>query len=95
MKIHTILYTMKGCDHCRKMKRKLRENRINFIDRDVDKHENEYEDLKKIIHSDYVPIFMIIEESDDLATPYFYVPGQSFKDFDDAIDIIKEHQAKG
>ena len=33
-----ILYTMKGCPWCYEMKKQLKENKINFNNRDIEKH---------------------------------------------------------
>lgn len=94
MKIHTIIYSMKGCPFCDEIKKKLSESNINFIDRDIHDYEDEYDDFSKITESDSVPALLIIEESVDKVEPFFYVPEKNFDLIDEAVEIIKEHNAR-
>ena len=94
MKLHTIIYTMEGCPFCEEIKQKLTENNIEFIDRDINKFEGEYDDFVKITESDFVPALLIIEESIDKVEPFFYVPEKDFDLIDDAVKIIKEHNER-
>ena len=48
-----ILYTMEGCPFCTMMKEKLIESNINFYDRDIDEHKDEYDlfvEILSLIH---------------------------------------------
>ena len=36
-----VVYSMKGCIHCESFKQKLKENKIKFINRDIEKYEEE------------------------------------------------------
>ena len=38
-----ILYTMKGCPFCQMMKEKLTESMIDYHERDIDDHKDEYD----------------------------------------------------
>ena len=85
-----ILYTMDGCPFCTMMKDKLKESNINFHDRDIDEHKDEYDLFVEITESDYVPAFMIIE-GDEQKQPItsLYAPDRDFNDLDEGIEIIK------
>ena len=85
-----ILYTMDGCPFCTMMKDKLKESNINFHDRDIDEHKEEYDLFVEITESDYVPAFMIIE-GDEQKQPItsLYAPDRDFNDLDEGIEIIK------
>lgn len=85
---------MKGCPFCDEIKKKLSESNINFIDRDIHDYEDEYDDFSKITESDSVPALLIIEESVDKVEPFFYVPEKNFDLIDEAVEIIKEHNAR-
>jgi glutaredoxin len=94
MEVYTIIYTMKGCPHCEHIKNVLTENNIDFIGRDIDDHESEYEDFKKRTGSDFVPAMLIIEKEGEKYEPYFYVPEQHYNEIHEAVEIIKKHNFK-
>ena len=85
-----ILYTMDGCPFCTMMKDKLKESNINFYDRDIDEHRDEYDLFVEITENEYVPAFMIIE-GDDKKQPItsLYAPDRDFNDLDEGLEIIK------
>ena len=85
-----ILFTMDGCPFCGVMKEKLKESNINFYERDIDEHKDEYDLFVEITKNDYVPAFMIIE-GDDEKQPItsLYAPDRDFNDLDEGIEIIK------
>lgn len=94
MKLHTIIYTMEGCPFCVEIKEMLIENNIEYIDRDINKYGEEYDDFVKITESDSVPALLIIEETIDKIEPFFYVPEKDFDLIEDAVKIIKEHNER-
>ena len=89
-----VLYTMKGCPWCDLMKKKLREENIKFVNRDIEKYQQEYDTFVKVTKSELIPAFMIIEVVDDEQTPRIYVPEKDFNDIDQGVSIIKEHFKK-
>jgi glutaredoxin len=86
-----VVFTMKGCPYCDEMKEKLNEVGVNFIDRDIDEHEDEYNLFVEVTENDYVPSFMIIESPDNLPKTYLFAPDRDYQGIDEGIDIIKEH----
>jgi hypothetical protein len=72
------------------MKDKLNESNINFYERDINEHKDEYDLFVEITKNDYVPAFMIIE-GDDEKQPItsLYAPDRDFNDLDEGIEIIK------
>jgi glutaredoxin len=78
MKVHTIVFTMKGCPHCDHIKDLLKENNIPFYNRDIDQYEEDYEVFKKVTESDYVPALLIVEEDEDELRSFQYVPEKHF-----------------
>ena len=78
-----ILFTMKGCPHCDKLKNKLIENKIQFVEKDVDKYEKTYDQFSKAVKSDYLPAILIGKRA--------FVPDKSFKSINEASIIIKKY----
>ena len=81
---------MNGCPFCQMMKDRLIEEKINFYERDIEEHSDEYNMFVEITENDYVPAFMIIEgENNNLPTTTLYAPDRDFNDLDEGIEIIK------
>jgi len=85
-----VLYTMKGCPWCDLMKQKLKESKIKFVNRDIEKHDDEYKIFVKITKNEFLPAFMIIEDLNGDSKSKLFAPDRDFKDIDDGINIIKE-----
>jgi glutaredoxin len=94
MKVHNIIFTMKGCPHCEDIKNKLNENNISFVDRDIHEHASEYDDFSKFTGSDYVPALLIVEEENDDLKSYFYVPEKHYNEINEAVEIVMLHNNK-
>ena len=85
-----ILYTMKGCPFCVMMKDKLKESNLNFHERDIDDHKDEYDLFVEVTENDFVPAFMIIENSEtNEPITSLYAPDRDFNDLDEGLEIIK------
>lgn len=84
-----ILFTMKNCPHCMEMKKKLNENQIEYHERDIEEHSDEYEIFVEITENEYVPSFMIIES--ESTNSLLFAPERDFNELDEGIRIIKEH----
>jgi glutaredoxin len=90
-----IIYTMKGCPYCVMMKEQLQSLNIEFIERDIDKEEKEFEMYSKAVGgNDSVPAIMIIEVENGSHKSHFYAPEKHFEKIEDGVRIIKEHREK-
>ena len=87
MKKHLVVYTMEGCPHCDNFKNALKENKIKFKNRDINKHEEEYGLFVEITQNEFVPAFMIVEEETENAS--LFVPDRDFQDIHEALEIVK------
>jgi glutaredoxin len=85
-----ILFTMKGCPHCVEMKEMLVNEGIDFVDRDIDKYEEEYNMFVEITENEYVPAFMLIENPETDPISELYAPDRDYDDLEDGVGIIKE-----
>jgi len=83
---------MKGCPFCDDFKKMLKEERIEFFDRDIDKYEKEYDMFTEITENDMVPALLIIEGDGKDYKSYMYAPERNYNELTEAISIIKEHK---
>jgi len=86
-----ILFTMDGCPYCVQMKEQLRESNIDFVERDIDEHKDEYDMFVEITENEFVPAFMIVESPDDSPKSYLFAPERDFDEIEEGVNIIKEH----
>jgi len=77
------MFTMKGCHHCDNLKKKLTENKISFMEKDVDEHEKMYEKFSKAVKSDFLPAVIIGKKA--------FIPDRSFKTIDQGAQIIEDY----
>jgi glutaredoxin len=89
-----VLFTMKGCPYCVEMKEKLKESNLNFVERDIDEHEEEYDLFVEVTENDYVPAFMIIESPEKDPKTHLFAPERDFNEIDEGVKIIREHLEK-
>lgn len=90
-----IIFTMKGCPHCTILKEMLDKENIDYVDRDIEEFEEEYDLFVEATGSEYVPAFMLIEGV-DLETPKstLHVPDRDFQDIDEGVNLIREFYQK-
>lgn len=81
---------MKGCPHCVEMKEMLVNEGIDFVDRDIDEYEEEYNMFVEITENEYVPAFMLIENPETDPISELYAPDRDYDDLEDGVGIIKE-----
>lgn len=87
-----ILYTMEGCPYCDMIKNQLRENNIEFYERDIDEYEKEFNLFTEIVGNEYVPSFMIIENiEEENPTSHLFSPEINFNTIDEGVEIIKKY----
>ena len=69
----------------------LDESGVEYVDRDIEEYEEEYDLFVEATGSDFVPAFMLIEGA-DLETPNttLLVPERDFQDVDEGLQMIKE-----
>ena len=89
------VFTMDGCPFCVQMKDQLKESKIDFIERDIFEHNDEYEMFVEVTQNDFVPAFMIIENPDkENEKSYLFAPDRDYEDIESGVSIIKEHFVK-
>jgi glutaredoxin len=85
-----IVYTMKGCPHCVDFKKMLDENGIEFYNRDIDEYSEEFDMFVEITKKEYVPAFMLVDESEEEPIPMLFAPEVDFNELEEGLAIIKK-----
>jgi glutaredoxin len=91
MKPMVILFTMDGCPHCDNMKNLLETEGIEFIGRDINEYEDDYDAFVEATSNEYVPAFLVIEESNGIYVSTTYCPEDDFNELNEGIELIKKH----
>jgi glutaredoxin len=86
-----ILFTMEGCPYCDMMKEQLDAINADYVVRDINEHEDEYNMFVEITENDFVPAFMIVESPDETPNTMLFAPDRDFNEIEDGVKIIKEH----
>jgi glutaredoxin len=86
-----ILFTMEGCPYCEMMKEQLDAINADYVVRDINEHEDEYNMFVEITENDFVPAFMIVESPDETPNTMLFAPERDFNEIEDGVKIIKEH----
>lgn len=81
--MEVIMFTMKGCHHCDKLKKILSESNISFVEKDVDEHERVYNNFSKAVKSEYLPAVVIGKQ--------VFIPERSFKTIEQAGKSIQKY----
>jgi glutaredoxin len=85
-----VVYTMKGCPWCDTFKTQLKESNVDFHERDIDDYEEEFNLFAEITGSDYVPAFMLVEDTEiDEPVPQLYAPQVNYENLEEGVQIIK------
>jgi glutaredoxin len=83
---------MKGCPWCLEMKNTLKESKIKFIERDIDKHKSEYDLFVEATGNDYVPALMLLTLNEgDAQDVKLMAPDRDYEDISEAVDKVKEY----
>jgi hypothetical protein len=83
---------MKGCPWCLEMKNKLKESKIKFIERDIDKHKEEYDLFVEATGNDFVPAFMLMTlEEGDATNVNLLAPDRDYEDINEALIKVKQY----
>jgi glutaredoxin len=87
----TVVYTMKGCPFCTMMKEELDKQNIFYLERDINEHEEEYDDFVKVTENEYVPALMLltIDDNDTPSDIHFLAPERDFQDIYEGVELVK------
>ena len=89
-----VVYTMKGCPFCVQFKELLNNEGIEFFDRDIDEHKDEYDIFNEITNNDMIPALLVIEGNNEKNKSFLYAPEKNYNELTEALDIINTHRKK-
>jgi len=92
--LSVVVYTIKGCPFCVQFKEILTNEGIEFFDRDIDEHKDEYDIFTEITKNDMIPALLIIESNNNKNESFMYVPEKNYNELTEALDIINTHRKK-
>lgn len=93
MDLSIIVFTMKGCPFCQDFKDMLKESEIDFIERDIDEHKEEYDLFSEINKNDMIPALLIIESDNENHQAFQYVPERDYNELTEALAIVQNHRS--
>ena len=76
------VYTNKTCSHCEEMIKKLKEKNIEFNEKTINEHEDEW---KQTVNLTGIPTTPTIEYKGE-----YFVPGRDYQNADQLINILKD-----
>lgn len=71
----------------------LKENKIDFLERDIEEFQDEYSRFVKKTKNDYLPAFTLLEMNEDkkeIIDMKFLLPDESFKDIKEAVEKVSK-----
>jgi len=90
--VSVIVYTMKGCPFCEQFKETLKNENIEYVDRDIHEHKDEYDLFVKATDNELIPSMLIIENINEVSPKSFlYAPDRNYEDLNEALEIVKKH----
>lgn len=85
-----LLYTMDGCPHCTNFKNLLKEHNVDYDERNIKDHEEEYKQFVEATGNDFLPAFTMVKITEnEEPTVLLNAPDDSFKTIEEALEIIK------
>ena len=91
MSTQVVVYTMKGCPYCVELKELLVKENIEFVDRDIEENEEEYDLFTQVVENDYVPALLIVNEGGKDIQSFLYAPERDYNELSEAVDLVKKH----
>lgn len=71
----------------------LKENKIDFLERDIEEFQDEYSRFVKKTKNDYLPAFTLLEMDEvkkEIIDMKFLLPDESFKDIKEAVEKVSK-----
>ena len=86
-----IIYTMKGCPFCTMMKEEMVKENIDFLERDIEEYEEEYDEFVSVTENEYVPALMLLtlDDNDTPSNIQHLAPERDFQDIYEGVELVK------
>jgi len=88
-----ILFTMQGCPFCGMIKDEFEKNDIDYIERDIEEHREEYTAFSEATENDFLPAFMLMTftDKDEVHNVKLCAPDRDFEDIFAGVELVKEY----
>jgi glutaredoxin len=88
-----VIYTMKGCSFCTMMKEEMVKENIDFLERDIDECEEEYDEFVSVTENEFVPALMLltIDEEENVKDILMLAPDRDYQDIYEGMDMVKKY----
>jgi glutaredoxin len=88
-----VLYTMEGCPYCQIMKEELNKENVFFLERDIDDHQDEFNEFIDNTGVDYVPsmILMSLDKNQEPQNVKFLAPERDYNEINEGIELVKKY----
>jgi hypothetical protein len=73
------------------LKELLVKENIEFVDRDIEENEEEYDLFTQVVENDYVPALLIVKEGGKDIQSFLYAPERDYNELSEAVDLVKKH----
>ena len=88
-----LIYSMTECPHCSDLKEMVKAEGINFKTIDVDEFEDDWERVKELTGTEFVPTIMV-KDLDSRREKYIS-PDVHFQDLEEALYLLKKELRDG
>lgn len=88
MSVEVIVFSLNGCSHCVSLKRKLKEESIEFTEIEISINESLWEKVVEQTGHNILPTVFVKTENID--TGPVFIPGKDFESPDDLIPKLKK-----
>lgn len=82
-----VIFTLNGCGHCKSLKKRLKENKIEYKEVEINANKLLWEQVVEQTGHNVLPTIFIKEEKKDVGL--VYVPGRDYQNEDEIFEIIK------
>lgn len=81
-----LLYSLDGCPWCDELKDLLNSHSIEYVVRDIEKHDEEWENIKKETKNEFVPAVCILHH--DKKMKEYILPDIHFEDVEECTEKV-------
>jgi len=87
-----ILYSMEGCPWCSMMKDALKQENIEYRERDIEVYKKEYDKFVEATQNEYVPAFMLFEtDGKSVTNVKLMAPERDYNEVHEAVEKVKNY----
>ena len=84
---------MKSCPFCGMIKEVLDNNNLDYIERDIEEHSEEYDEFSTKVDNEFIPAFMLLtlDDKENAHNIKLCAPDRDFDDIFEGVEIIKQY----